>query len=170
MGIIDNAKEIVKIIQQIDNIELYRKILDLQSEINNLDSENANLKNQLSELEQKFCIQQSLRFDDNTYMRILPNGKEEGPFCTACWDNNKKSIRLRSYGHSEYLECPVCRSEDFEFEESEIFPEDSGKLTCKKCSSLIYIEFYSDGELISASYREDLEYINQLKVLITTLF
>ena len=69
MNIIDNAKEVVKIIQQIDNIELYRKILDLQSEINNLVSENTSLKQQLQECQERLLIQQSLMFEDNVYMK-----------------------------------------------------------------------------------------------------
>jgi len=32
MGVIDTAKEAVQLVQKIDNIELYQKILDLQSD------------------------------------------------------------------------------------------------------------------------------------------
>ena len=110
MNIIDNAKEVVKIIQQIDNIELYRKILDLQSEINNLVSENTSLKQQLQECQERLLIQQSLMFEDNVYMKKLSNEKEEGPFCTACWDKEKKLTRLHFYGNEAYLQCPVCQN------------------------------------------------------------
>lgn len=33
MRIIEDAKEAVKLVQQIDNIELYQKILNLQAEV-----------------------------------------------------------------------------------------------------------------------------------------
>ena len=33
MGVIDNVREAVKLVQQIDNLELYRALLNLQSEL-----------------------------------------------------------------------------------------------------------------------------------------
>ena len=44
MSIIDNIKSITTTIRQIDNIELYRRILDLQAEIINVVSENQELR------------------------------------------------------------------------------------------------------------------------------
>ena len=47
MGIIDNVKETVTLIQKIDNIDLYRKVLDLQSEVMAVVEENTELKRRL---------------------------------------------------------------------------------------------------------------------------
>jgi len=33
MGIVEDVREAVKLVQQVDNIDLYRKILDLQAEV-----------------------------------------------------------------------------------------------------------------------------------------
>lgn len=47
MGITDNVKETVTLIQKIDNIDLYRKVLDLQSEVMAVVEENTELKRRL---------------------------------------------------------------------------------------------------------------------------
>jgi hypothetical protein len=70
MGIIENVKEAVGLVQKIDNIDLYRKILDLQAEVMALVQEN-------TELKQKARIAQDLVFRDNSYWR-----NSEGPFCS----------------------------------------------------------------------------------------
>jgi hypothetical protein len=40
MGIVDNIKDVAKTVRQIDNIELYKQILDLQGEGMELVEEN----------------------------------------------------------------------------------------------------------------------------------
>jgi len=83
MGIIENVKEAVAIVQRIDNLDLYRKILDLQAEVTALVEENNALKRRLS-------VAEDLVFRENSYWRT--NG--DGPFCCRCWDADSKLIRL----------------------------------------------------------------------------
>lgn len=47
MGVLDDVKSLAKTVQQIDNVALYRQILDLQGEIMDLVEENRSLKQQL---------------------------------------------------------------------------------------------------------------------------
>jgi hypothetical protein len=84
------------------------------------------------------------------------NGKRKGPV-------NKIDLKKEGIEDIKGLKCPVCGSEDAKYEPGDIFPEDSGTFICQKCSSHIYIEFNRGNKLTSASYREDLEYTNQLK-------
>ncbi|HBA38453.1 MAG: hypothetical protein A2W73_07420 [Deltaproteobacteria bacterium RIFCSPLOWO2_12_55_13] len=52
MSIIDDVKSVAQLIQQIDNVELYRKILDLQGEVMGLVQENSELRKEISYLSQ----------------------------------------------------------------------------------------------------------------------
>jgi len=108
MGVIEDIKEVVKLVQSIDNIDLYRKILDLQAEVTGLVQDKLQLAQQVQDLTDKLAIKGSLEFRDEGYWRKCDDGKEDGPFCTACWDSDKKLVRsllVRGvYG------CPVCGS------------------------------------------------------------
>lgn len=98
MGLLDNAKEAVQLVQKIDNIELYRKILDLQADALKMVEENATLKNQIKSLEEKLKIKDSLTFENNDYWIKREDGSKDGPFCTHCWDREQKLVRLNLRG------------------------------------------------------------------------
>jgi regulator of replication initiation timing len=67
MGIIDDVKSVTKVIQQIENVELYRKILDLHAEIRNLVDENQDLKSEILSLKEALKTKESLQFECNAY-------------------------------------------------------------------------------------------------------
>jgi hypothetical protein len=60
MGVLDTAKDVVEVIRKIDNIELYKKVLDLQTEILKLYEENTRLKDTIKSLEEKLTIKGTL--------------------------------------------------------------------------------------------------------------
>ncbi len=93
MGVIDTAKEAVQLVQKIDNIQLYRTILDLQSDALKIVDENSKLRDQVKELEAAFAIKDSLIFENNSYFVVKETGRE-GPYCTLCWDKDRKLVRL----------------------------------------------------------------------------
>ena len=102
MSILDDVKNTVSIIQKIDNIELYRKILDLQSEIIALVEENRLLKAAAS-------IHKDLEFKKEAYWKRYGTESQDGPFCPKCWDVNQKLVRmLRREGY--YPTCPECKT------------------------------------------------------------
>ena len=110
MSVIDNVKDVAKLIHQIDNIELYRKILDLQSEIMQVVEENHDLQLVIKDFQEKAEIKQTMVFSKNVYIKKNEKGNEEGPYCSACWDDKQKLVRLQDYGHGEYLQCPICKT------------------------------------------------------------
>lgn len=101
MGIIDNAKDVVKIVQQIDNVELYRKILDLHSEIMELVEKNTELKSQVKDLTEKLEFHGTLEHRDGAYWKT----DGTGPFCMRCWGKEKA---LRPMNGTDVYDCPVC--------------------------------------------------------------
>ena len=51
MGLYEGIKDVAKVVQQADNIELYRQLLDLSAQALDLQAENSKLKEEIAELE-----------------------------------------------------------------------------------------------------------------------
>ena len=98
MGVLDTAKDAVQLVQKIDNIELYRKILDLQSDALKMVDDNAKLRDRIKELEAAFAIKDSLVFENNSYF-VRKDTVQDGPYCTLCWDTDRKLVRLHKDDH-----------------------------------------------------------------------
>ncbi len=97
MGAVDTLKETIGLIQKIDNLELYRQMIDLQTQVFDLVEENRSLKERLS-------TRETLTFRANAYW-----AGEDGPFCSSCWDSKFQLVRLHSQ-KGFYPSCPVCKS------------------------------------------------------------
>lgn len=106
MGLYEGIKDVAKIVQQADNLELYRQLLDLsaqaldmQATINRLTEENA-------ELRKKQDIEERIQRHQELYITLKD---EEGDiyYCSHCWDNDRKLIQMRK-SHGEYS-CPHCQ-------------------------------------------------------------
>lgn len=65
MAILDTAKAVFELVQKLDNIELNKKIITLQSDIMGLMAENSQLKEQVSELRQKLSFHSGLVFRED---------------------------------------------------------------------------------------------------------
>lgn len=107
MNIIEGFKSATELIQKIDNIELYRKILDLQSEAMGLVDQNNVLKEENKELKEKLKIKDNLVYRNNVYWLRLQEGTEDGPFCSRCWDVDNKLVR-HAHLLTNFYVCPQC--------------------------------------------------------------
>jgi len=54
------------------------------------------LKEELRNLNDKTEITKSLKHQNNNYYTVVA-GKEDGPFCTVCWDVDKRLVRMFGY-------------------------------------------------------------------------
>jgi hypothetical protein len=106
---LDDVKSVASTIQKIDNIDLYRQILNLQSEIMQVVQENNELKAQLATLRQKFAIREQLVFDRNAYWLRADGSRMDGPFCSNCWDVRQNTVRMYVDKDTGYGQCPTCR-------------------------------------------------------------
>jgi regulator of replication initiation timing len=109
MGILDDVKSVATTIQKIDNIDLYRQILNLQGEILKLVEENNDLRGQISSLKEKFAIREQLIFEKNAYWLPSERGHKTGPLCSNCWDVRRNVVRMHFSADTGYGECPTCR-------------------------------------------------------------
>ena len=94
MGLYEGIKDVAKIVQQADNIELYKQLLDLgsqaldlQNQIVTLREENNLLK---SELQQKQSV---IRHKDGQYI-TLKGDENNIHYCSTCWGESGKLIQL----------------------------------------------------------------------------
>lgn len=108
MGLYNNLKEVAEVVQKADNIDLYRKILDIQKESLDLLDENRQLKDEVYKLRKKLDIENNVVYLQDAYY-VNKHGDFDGPYCRVCWDKEKKLIRM-SIGNYIYGEaaCMVC--------------------------------------------------------------
>jgi hypothetical protein len=105
MGWYEGLKDAVKIAQQADNLELLKTLLDSQAGALALQEENAGLRRECEALREQIKIKEKLIPFGNAYWT-----DKDGPFCTGCWDNNGKLIRLLLRLAPTH-NCPVCGSQ-----------------------------------------------------------
>ncbi len=107
MSIISDAKEIVKLVRKLDDVELYRKILKLEEEIIEITRKNNDLQQKIDELKKIIETETSLEFRPPFYYRA----GDDIPLCPKCWEVDKKIIHLVNVRTAfNPLRCQSCRS------------------------------------------------------------
>ena len=102
MGIVDNFKDLFKVADSINNLELYRKLSELQTRAIELEEENRSLKERLA-------TKENLVFEDDKYW-LTQDGRKDGPYCNVCWDIDTKLVRMVNsefYGVKSFV-CDYC--------------------------------------------------------------
>ena len=112
MGIADGIKSIAKLVKKYNDLELMKRIVDLETELLAIIEENNDIKRENTELKEAKAISESFVFEDNTYFRI-EGGTRTGPYCSGCWDDKSKLVRLRTFNQQIGIvrRCPVCDSQ-----------------------------------------------------------
>lgn len=90
MDIISRGQEIVSLIQKVGDIELYKKIVELQGDLVKLSQENFACQRKCLELNEELRLKKSLRHERSVYYAEGDNI----PFCPRCWEMNDKLIHL----------------------------------------------------------------------------
>jgi hypothetical protein len=114
MGILDNAKEVAKAVQEIHNLELYQRVLALHSDIIELVDQNNQLRNENAELKKQQDISSRIFPVQHPrlcyYLKGDDHSKEDGPFCNTCWDIDRKLVRMRAYrtATGQDITCDYC--------------------------------------------------------------
>lgn len=110
MGIIENAKDAVKLVQKIDNIELYRKILDLQSEAIELIEQSKLKDERITKLKNALRAKGKMVCKDSAYYLTDDKGEIiDGPFCTKCFDTDQDTIRIVAHTTGGQVKCLKCK-------------------------------------------------------------
>jgi thymidine phosphorylase len=109
MGIIENAKEVADLVKRIGDIDLYRKIIELEGEIIELTRQNRNQQEEIEELKKLVNKKQDMKFVKPFY---YIDGDHQ-PFCPKCWEVNALSVHLTGPVYvtsGPRYDCPNCKS------------------------------------------------------------
>lgn len=119
MAIFDELKSVASTLQEVGKIEQYRQILNAQKELLEMQKQIADITNENKELKEKLEIKESLTYKNNAYW-IKKENEKDGPFCSCCWDNDKKTIRMQPCANPVYFDCPKCKNKGVQ-----IFPDNT---------------------------------------------
>jgi len=109
MAIFNELKSIGKILQEAGKIEQYKQILEAQKELLKMEKRIQDLEKENRKLKEKLEIKENLIFEKNAYWLKKENGERDGPFCSVCWDDSNKLIRLRVGDYQlGWASCPKC--------------------------------------------------------------
>lgn len=90
MSIIDNAKEIADLIKKIGDVELYRRIVELEGEIIELTRAKRHAEAKIERLEETLKQQEQMEFRKPLYF----TSNDPNPYCPQCWEVNKVAVHL----------------------------------------------------------------------------
>lgn len=87
---IPRYQDIVELLKKGSTLEAQEKIMELREAVIELQDENADLKRNVKELEEKLRFRSSLTFRSPFYFAE----RDEVPYCPKCWEADKKAIHL----------------------------------------------------------------------------
>jgi hypothetical protein len=105
MGLMETAKEIASIAQKIDNIDLVKRIMELQEQVFAQVDENRNLKEEVRALKARLETRDQMVFRRNSYWR-----GDDGPFCPRCFDAEALPVRMLVAYEGTAPCCPKCNT------------------------------------------------------------
>jgi hypothetical protein len=106
VSVIDQAKEIAGLIKKIGDIELYRKIVELEGEIIELTRSKHELEDTKSNLEKQLALKKSMVFKAPFFFQE----NDPVPFCSRCWEKENQLVHMNGFPAREptSFECTGC--------------------------------------------------------------
>ena len=107
MDIIHQIASVTKAVADAGNQELYQNLQDISLKAYDLQMENIELKEKIAQMEEKERQDAVRTFKDRAYYF-----NDDGPYCTKCYDDEGKKIRMHERDNGTgivYIECPKCK-------------------------------------------------------------
>ena len=104
MSTIDDLSKVAKVLREADKIEQYQLILSTQEQLIDMQKHIGELETKVKDLTEQLNITHELTYKNDAYWREN-EGSKEGPFCTRCWDVDRKLVRMADTKTGFYL-CP----------------------------------------------------------------
>jgi hypothetical protein len=106
MDIIGNVKEIADLAKKYDDIEFYRKIVELEGEVIELTRQLRQAECKGEELEEKLTLKTRMKFEQPFYYQ----DGDSVPFCPRCYEAEIKAVHVVLIGQGERTrwDCPAC--------------------------------------------------------------
>lgn len=109
MGIIDSAKEIADLIKKVGDTDLYRKIVELESEIIDLTRQSRAQQVEIEGLKDVLVKKEKMVFRKPFYFLE----SDPHPYCPKCWEVNKIAVHLDGpvqLNSGPMHTCPNCKT------------------------------------------------------------
>ncbi|MBN2734758.1 MAG: hypothetical protein JXQ82_07880 [Methanomicrobiaceae archaeon] len=117
MSFYEALKDAASLAKKVDNIELYQKLLDLQAQALDIQSDNSEKQKRINELEseisrlkevQKINAEDVVQ-DTNYPFFTLESEGNKIKYCSNCWRNNGKIVQFSS-PNGVHRMCPMCNT------------------------------------------------------------
>ncbi len=109
MGLYEGIKDVAKVIQQADNVELYKQLIDLSAQALDMQNEIVRLTNENLELKKSKDLHGRVERHLETYITLRGDIKEI-LYCSRCWDHEQKLIQVKCIDTGKF-KCTHCDNE-----------------------------------------------------------
>lgn len=109
MGLYEGIKDVAKVVQQADNIQLYSQLIDLSAQALEQQKEISRLKLEIRELKKMADLSEKIQRHDQPFVTL----KDEDPiicYCSRCWDVDSKLVQVRCETRTGRFYCPNCEN------------------------------------------------------------
>ncbi len=108
MSLYDAVKDAMSVAQKADNVELYRKLLDLSAQVLELQAEISRLTEENKRLKKNTDIESKIVRHEQPYV-TLSGENEKILYCSTCWAKNRTLIQVRC-NDDGHFRCPECQT------------------------------------------------------------
>lgn len=110
MAIYDFIKDAIGVAQKADNIDLYKKLLDIGQMALDLQNENSELKKQIEDLKRTEDFEKDVIRQIEPYYTLKSDGEDSKLYyCATCLGKDRIKIQMYYDGESK-LSCPLCKT------------------------------------------------------------
>jgi hypothetical protein len=109
MGLYEGIKDVAKVIQQADNVELYKQLIDLSAQALDMQNEISRLSTENAELKRLRNIENRIERHSEPYV-TLKDDSNQILFCSHCWDYEQKLIQVKCYNTGKF-KCTHCEND-----------------------------------------------------------
>ena len=108
MSLYDGIKDVAKVIQKADNIDLYRQLLDLGAQALDMQSEIERLTKENRELREAQELKTKIIRHDEPFITLEGHPDSE-MYCSTCYAKERVLIQVKRYQNG-YFCCPNCKT------------------------------------------------------------
>jgi hypothetical protein len=108
MSAVEHVKEVADLIRKFNDIDLNRRILNLETEVIDLTRDKRRADERIEVLEKTLKLQKELKFKAPFYW----SEGDATPHCPACWEARLVAVHVVNsavVGGHRHLRCPACK-------------------------------------------------------------
>lgn len=109
MGLYEGIKDVAKVIQKADNVDLYRQLIELSAQALDMQNEITRLTNENLELKKSKDLSDKIERHLEPYI-TLKDDTDQILYCSHCWDYEQKLIQVKCIDTGKF-KCTHCDNE-----------------------------------------------------------